>query len=259
MDKERFLQSGLLEQYVLGLTTEEENEEVQRYADAFPEIQAEIFMLQNAVKQYAEAQIGSPKINAAGAKNSTTPSQKKNEEMPSASRGSALGLWLLAALLGLSVIFGFYYYSAAQNAEQQIAQLNNNLLAFQEDCNKDRETLLDLEQQIAFLQHNHTRPIQLRGTQLAPDSKVRIYWNEQEKVALLQVFSLPEHSKDKQYQIWADKEGKMVNLGMIDDHSSEPQIIKCLPQASSLNITLEPAGGSQEPHVEHLYAVIDLP
>lgn len=258
MDKERFLQSGLLEQYVLGLTTEEENEEVQRYAKAFPEIEAEIFMLQNAVKQYAEAQIGAPKVNAAGAKNSN-PQPRKEQDAQSSSRGSALGLWLLAALLGLSAVFGFYYYSAAKNSEQQVAQLNNNLLTFQEDCNKDRETLLDLQQQIAFLQHNHTRPIQLKGTSLAPDSEVRIFWNEEEKVALLQVFSLPEHSKDMQYQIWADKEGKMVNLGTIDDHNSEPQIIQCLPQASSLNITLEPAGGSQEPHVEHLYAVIDLP
>ena len=61
MDKERFLQSGLLEQYVLGLTSEEENEEVERYARAFPEIQSEIDILQIAVMQYAEEQIGASK------------------------------------------------------------------------------------------------------------------------------------------------------------------------------------------------------
>ena len=54
MDKERFLESGLLEQYVLGLTSEEETREVERYAQAFPEIRAEIDLLRKAVRQYAE-------------------------------------------------------------------------------------------------------------------------------------------------------------------------------------------------------------
>ena len=37
-DKESILQSGLLEQYVLGLTTPEQNKEVESYAQAYPEI-----------------------------------------------------------------------------------------------------------------------------------------------------------------------------------------------------------------------------
>lgn len=259
MDKERFLQSGLLEQYVLGLTTEEENEEVQRYARAFPEIQSEISMLQSAVKQYAEEQIGAPKVNSSKVPHSIPKTTATNVQQQPASQSSSIGFWILGLGLALSAIFSIYYYSEAKNSQQKVAKLNNNLLAFQKECEKDREMRLDLERQLAFYQHDRTRPIQLQGTQLAPNSKVRVFWNEQEKVALIQVFSLPDHPGDKQYQIWADKGGKMINLGLLDAHSSEPQIIQCLPQASSLNITLEPAGGSKEPHVEQLYANVTLP
>jgi hypothetical protein len=38
MDKEKFLQSGLLEQYVLGLTDPEEEEVVNHYLERFPEL-----------------------------------------------------------------------------------------------------------------------------------------------------------------------------------------------------------------------------
>ena len=53
MNKERFLASGLIEQYVLGLTTPDEAQEVERYARAYPEVQAEIDALRGAIEQYA--------------------------------------------------------------------------------------------------------------------------------------------------------------------------------------------------------------
>ena len=53
MDKERFLKTGLLEQYVLGLTTPEEDLEVERYAESFPEIQSEIDSMRSAMEEYA--------------------------------------------------------------------------------------------------------------------------------------------------------------------------------------------------------------
>ena len=55
MDKEKFLSSGLLDQYVLGLTSAKEAEIVHRYAEAFPDIKATIISLQSALEQYARA------------------------------------------------------------------------------------------------------------------------------------------------------------------------------------------------------------
>lgn len=260
MDKERFLQSGLLEQYVLGLTSEEENEEVERYARAFPEIQSEIDILQIAVMQYAEEQIGASKApEMPGVNGQSAGAWESKAKQPAKSQGRTTGFWVVTALLGLSVIFGFYYFSQAQNSQERITQLNNNLVAYQKDCEKEQQTLQSLQQQLAFYEHTGTWPLQLTGTPLSPDSRIRVYWNEQEKQAMLQIVSLPDAPADKQYQLWADKDGEMVDLGLIDSHNHQPQAIRCLPKASRLNITLEPVGGSKEPHVDQIFAATNLP
>lgn len=263
MDKERFLQSGLLEQYVLGLTTEEENEEVERFARAFPEIKSEIDLLQNAIKQYAEEQIGIPKLdkNNHNVQHSDSASRPPQEQSPPRISGlsSTAGQWVMAACLVLSAVFSFFYYSKAERSQQRISELNTEFLAFKNDCQKDQVALQNLQEEVAFFEHNRTNPLQLEGTSLAPGSEVRVFWNEQEKRALLQVIFLPQHPANKQYQIWGDIEGKMVDLGLIDMENPKPQLIRCMPQAASLNITLEPAGGSEEPHVDQLYANVNLP
>lgn len=55
MDKEKFLSSGLLDQFVLGLTSEKEAKIVHRYAEVFPDIKAAIISLKSALEQYARA------------------------------------------------------------------------------------------------------------------------------------------------------------------------------------------------------------
>lgn len=53
MDKEEFIQSGLLEQYVLGLTSDEESEIVEYHLDLFPDLRQDMFLLQIGVASYA--------------------------------------------------------------------------------------------------------------------------------------------------------------------------------------------------------------
>lgn len=257
MDKERFLQSGLLEQYVLGLTSGEENEEVEWYAQTFPEIQSEIDSLRNAVKQYAESQISTPDsrvVDQEQTKDHLSISSKKR----ATSRAKVASQWLMAACLVLFGFFGISQYTQKNNAQQKVNQLRRDFIAYKSDCEKNQQRIYALETQLDFFQHRKTAPLQLEGTNLAPGSKVRVFWNELQKTAMLQVLALPEHPTSKQYQIWADIDGKMVNLGLINSKSEEPQPIRCLPKAASLNITLEPLGGSEEPHVDQLYANVNL-
>lgn len=252
MDKKRFLQSGLLEQYVLGLTTEEENEEVERYARAFPDIQSEIDLLRKAVRQYAEAEVGLPKGN----KQSERPRSNHRNSVPTA---PSRGQWLAAACLALFGILGLFYFYQAKSTEAELARLSGEFSTFKEDCQDHQQDLRELERRLSFFQHNQTAFVYLNGTDRAPNLKVRVFWNEEEAEALLQVLSLPKQPRDKQYQIWADINGEMIPLGLIDTDRQTPQAIRCLPRAASLNITLEPRGGSEEPHVDQLYANVALP
>lgn len=243
------MQSGLLEQYVLGLTTEEESEQVEHYAKIFPEIQAEIDTLRNAVRQYAEQQISDIKYQKEQQAMSS-PVANHNVTGPTWSGRH----WLVAVGLVLFGLIGIYYHGQANDVKMELAQVNASFSAFKQTCAKEQAMLAQTEDQLAFLKHHLTHLMQLQGTTLAPQSKVRVFWNKQVPDAYLQVISLPEPPKEKQYQAWADIDGKMENLGVIDIQNGILQPIRCMPKAKSINITLEPLGGSTEPHVDQLFA-----
>lgn len=247
------MQSGLLEQYVLGLTTKEESEQVEHYAEVFPEIQAEIDTLRNAVRQYAEEQISDIKFQKEQEAVSN-PLRNKNMTAPTWSGKH----WLVAASLLLFGLMGIYYHGQANKAKMELAQVKASFSSFKQNCEEEQHLLAQTQEQLAFIQHHLTDLMQLQGTLLAPQSKVRVFWNKQVPDAYLQVVSLPKPPKEKQYQAWADIEGKMVDLGIIDIQNGILQPIRCMPKAKSINITLEPLGGSEEPHVDQLFANVSF-
>lgn len=245
------MESGLLEQYVLGLTTDEESEEVEQYAQAFPEVRAEIDLLRKAVREYAEQEIAAP-----GFKNGKS-GNKGQQSVPGHHPLVATLAWW-AAVLGFVLLgaLGIYYHREASLTKQQIARIRQDFQSFKSNSLAESKKL---QQQLAFMHHQLTDVFQLRGTELAPTSKVRVYWNAEKQEALLQVLFLPDLPKGNQYQVWGgDVNGEMINLGLIDAGNPEPQSIRCLANAKSLNITLEPVGGSEHPHVDQLYANVPL-
>lgn len=50
------------------------------------------------------------------------------------------------------------------------------------------------------------------------------------------------------YQMWADVEGEMINMGLIDN-KKDLLAMNYIENAESLNITIEPLGGSEHPDV----------
>ncbi len=59
--------------------------------------------------------------------------------------------------------------------------------------------------------------------------------------------------------MWADVDGKMINLGILKkDETNMPIDWKYLANAESLNVTIEPDGGSDHPTVADLVASISI-
>jgi len=54
MDKETFIKSGLIEQYVMGLASPEEMKKVEQMAAAYPEVNQHICEMQDCMKRYVE-------------------------------------------------------------------------------------------------------------------------------------------------------------------------------------------------------------
>jgi len=252
MDKEKFLASGLLEQYVLSLTTPEEDQEVERFANAFPEIAKEIEEMRFSLEQYAQqyAVPPPPKVKKSILEQIDA---LENNQVPSSATRSSLGVysrWASILLLGVYVIFGVIMTLRYQAIKKENLQLQKNL----EHCesgSKNSNRKLDI---IALIEDRKTLPVYLKGSALSPAAKAIVYWNPQSKLAYLNPYALPAPPQGKQFQIWADVNGKMISLGLIDPKVVDFQKINHIDRAVSLNITIEPLGGSKSPNVSQLLA-----
>ena len=77
------------------------------------------------------------------------------------------------------------------------------------------------------------------------------YVNHKNQLVLVNPKGLPALPSDQTYQMWSDVDGEMINMGTFPT-DTELVSLKYIENAESLNITIEPAGGSDHPNVEQL-------
>lgn len=254
MNKEDFLKSGLLEQYLLNLTDPEETRKVEQMLEDYPEIQEELDAMHNAIEQYAMAHSIPPpphlkeKVMAeiADSERSGTPG------VPATDRRRPLwrSLANTAAILGLGLL-SLMLWLQNRGLNQDYLSLKASMQEQQTACEEKLQQLL--ERPLAFLDAPATKTVILQGTALSPGAEAIVFWNPVEGKACLDIVQLPEVPADKQYQIWADVEGEMINMGLIENHAGI-QTVNFIAKAESFNITLEPKGGSEHPTVSQLQA-----
>jgi anti-sigma-K factor RskA len=253
MDKEQLLASGLLEQYVLGLTDEHESLLVEEMAAKHEEIRLELSLLQNAMERYA-AQHAIPTDlpmdkNATGQKGK--PAASKNQAGLFKFNGKTL--WPLATAFAL--IWATYGALITDIKDQQLRDMKDQFALLKEECETQRNAHQHLADLSSFIQHRHTHKVILKGCSISEGAFAIAYWNPAAQKGYIDTAFLPPPPKGKCYQLWADVDGHMVNAGLVHFDREKPfQEIAFISNAASLNITLEPEGGSQAPTVELLQA-----
>jgi len=253
MDKQQFLASGLLEQYVLGLTDREESVEVEKWLRKHPDLQKEVDAMHEALEQYSLSQGIKPPVNLKSRilhdletadADQLLQVEPKTPPQPSTS-GWLYYIWPVAASIAL-----VFTLITNNGLGHDVRSLKDELAQTKYDCEAESRRFQ------AFLQHSATQEIVLPGVAEGSGVAVKVYWNPEQKLAFLDTSTLPKSpNSEKQFQIWADVEGEMINLGLLKQGARDTlQPIAYLRNAESLNITLEPIGGSPHPHVEDLLA-----
>ncbi len=256
MNKDKFLQTGLLEQYVLGLTDEEEAAIVEEYAERYPEVQDEIQKMREALDQYAQEYAVMPPEELKsrvmkGIDEAEAHSDTENSQPGPSARSSMFGDWGLIALLGALGLCIFLYRGKA-SAEQSLQHMTMRFEALQSECAEEKAALRRQSELYAILQHEATLPVRIEPQGDAYNAEAVAYLNPLEKVAYINTGLLPPPPPGKDYQLWADVDGEMINMGVIDLAHEGLQAVNFIEHAESLNITLEPEGGSQAPTVAML-------
>jgi anti-sigma-K factor RskA len=256
MNKDKFLQTGLLEQYILGLTDEEETKIVKDYAETYPEVQSEIDQMREALDQYAKQYAVMPpeELKSRVMKGVDQADQRSDTGTAVPGPASSGSNWMGAALMVLLIGASLFLYRGKAAAERDLASLESRHTIFQEECERQKAALQQQQQIFAILNHEATVPVRLHTTGLQANAEAVAYLNGLEKVAYINTGLLPELPSGKTYQLWADVEGEMINMGVLEQQSKGLKAVSYVDHAESLNITIEPEGGSDEPTVEQLIA-----
>jgi len=270
-----YIESGILELFVLGQLTAQEQKEVQAMASSCPEIRQEIVAIEIALEKYAMQNAVKPTV---GLENRiferigliATASHPEAKVIPlnaaevkinyqSKIRGLRLALVACIALLVVSVAALYSAHSDLGNARDQIASLSLDREKFTSTVNYMKSNNSDLNKLVAMSDSPDWKKIKLAG-QKNPNDNMVVYWHPAGKHVMINTTKmvLPANDKTHQYQLWALVDGKPVDLGVFDVNPDTAHILvnmKEIGEAQAFAVTLERRGGSPTPTMEKMMAM----
>ncbi len=273
MEEKDIISSGILELYVLGITSEEEKVQVEQWISLYPEVQDELSNIQKAMEDYAMANAIEPSADlkqrimnnlnfssdpliADTSSKTLTPVVNKNYNDQKVHTISSYFKWAAAAcfvlLLG-SLALNYTYFNRYKSA-------NKDLQLTRSELQNQKELAAAMSKDIDVVTAKDARPVVLYGTPHAPDALAKIFWMKNTGEVYVDPTNLPQPTAGKQYQLWAIVNGKPVNGGMIPLQPGNIKIqkMKSFGKAEAFAITLETVGGSPAPNMDEMYVMAKI-
>jgi anti-sigma-K factor RskA len=270
VNTQEYIQSGIIESYVLGMASPAESTELEQLCLQYPEIKQaltdfEIALEANAlaksvtpppqVKQQIFAALQSEFVASTNdqAKISKTPVSPSNEtpvvQMNQPSR------FLAAASIILLVISGgmnIYFYSKFKETTQQYQALVLEKNTLQANNQIMQTKSLDMYNSMQMMTDPNMQKVAMPGIAGKESNYATVFWDTKSKDVYILPNKLPQPANGKQYQLWAIVDGKPVDAGVISDCAGLCKM-KNIPSASMFAITLEKSGGSETPTLSEMY------
>ena len=148
------------------------------------------------------------------------------------------------------------------NQNRSLVDENNTIAAeifdLRNDINKNNSKLDKVISQFNRLNNPETEKYVLRGNDRAKDLKTIAYINSIDKSSLIEVVSLPKLSDEQTYQMWANLQDRMINLGTLDASNGNLKSVPYIEDALSLSITIEQKNGNKTIASENSVAEIPI-
>ncbi len=268
-DIKAYIESGILELYVLGDVTPEEKLQVEMMASKHLAIKAELDEIERSMELFAKDNAVEPPAHLRdrvlnsiltnfgddSTFNTNTEQPKNNIVTIPAAKTSNFYQYAFAACLTLllvSVVALISLYNRLQQSNIQIA-------ALQSDKQRFANTVSLKEGELEVLQDASFKFLKLQGTPKAPQSQVTVAWSPAKKKVWVDMRSMkmPVNDKEHQYQLWALVKGKPIDLGVFDKNADTTDMKEMKPIASADNfaVTLEPRGGSATPTMDKMMVI----
>lgn len=248
MEKRELIESGLLEAYVLGLSSDEEAELVQKMAREHPDVAGLIKEMKAGMLHYCH---GAHKSSKAVGR---SPLEGGSLQVHTKSIWRIIGPFAtVVAILSIAVLINqstqFY------GLEHDLAMALDEKRDIKERLNSLQEEREQTHAQINFLQDLHTHHILLSDAKHSGHARAIAYWNTQHQRAFLHVLDLAEPPQNMTYRLWAEVNGGMRDMGMLPDHRGQWISLPFMQKAERIHLTMEPNGQFETSAVDKVVAV----
>ena len=259
-EKEAFIKSGLIEEYVLGLSNARDKAKVEQMAEQYAEVADLLGKTRQAMDQYCRhAREGhTPGIknrlynamhSESRQRDGTVRSLSTNQQhrarwnatTPLAIALSILAITIAGVTMGKNAKLKRDLFASKSATDEMMSRMNNLM-------SKHKE----MQQQITFLQDLDTDQIMLNDLSNERTETIAVvYCNLVKQEALMHIINLPKSPFGMTYQLWAKVKGDIRNMGTIST-DQEWVSLPFMRHTESLSITLERNDGSSKPTLEKL-------
>ncbi len=256
LDLKAYIESGILEQYVLGQLSPAEQRAVEAIADQHAEVREEIDQIELTLESFAQAGAIPPPAGTLDQINRRINNLDSSiQTAPSQSIGWTR--WLIAASILLA--WGcIYLWMNNLRLSQDLDALATDNKGIQNCCDSSRQQVDSMNVLMAFLQDPSTRTVIMRGTDINPDALATVLFNIERQSAFVNLSKLSAAPIGKQYQLWALIDGQPIDMGVLPLSLARNQQLVAVPflsTAGGFAVTLEPVGGSVVPTLESMVMV----
>jgi anti-sigma-K factor RskA len=257
VDIKAYIETGVIESYVLGMADAQEAAELEQMAGLYPEVQQAIDAFEASLEQQALAAAVAPHAHVKEALFTTLAPEFKKEGRKAGVVSIGWSRYVAAAsviLLVGSAALNVYFYSqfkSTSTAYQALLIEKNSLFA--ENQNTQTKAL-DLYNNMQMMTDPAMIKVSMQGVAGKENSLATVFWDSKSKDVYLLPNKLPAAADGKQYQLWAIVDGKPVDAGVMDACTGLCKM-KNIPAAAAFAITLEKKGGSPTPSMDQMYVL----
>lgn len=261
MNVEQIISSGLLESYVLGMTTEEEASMVRDMCTRHPELLKEIELIEESLVGLSPQH--TPPLQK-DLKQAIASQLTFSEEKPEPAviplnapvSGGNLNFYRIgiAASVALLIGCGMYIYSLQNritDIENRLADASASKTMLTVEMEAQKESMNKLAANFSVVSDPGMKAIPLSGMNSLVSKSAMVHWNPSTQELYFNANALPPSPEAKQYQLWAIVDGKPVDAGVITlENGVAFQKMKLIAGAKAFAVTIENMGGSPSPSLD---------
>lgn len=268
MNIKEYIESGILEAYVLGALPENERATVEADIIMYPELAAEVAAIEKAMQHFAEegaieppAHLQDQVWNAIQASAEPVKQEVKQEtakpkavefrpqaEAPKTAWQRA-AVW--AALL-VSVLTNFILLSQRNKGTEQVKALAAKI----DSMNADHQHMLAMAdaytKERIMLADTGMKTVVMRSAKPGHEMTGMVFWSKTKGDTYVSIHNMPMPEQGKQYQLWVIQDGKPVSMGTIDNNlvanaGMMYKVPMLVSGGQAFAISLEKEGGNPAP------------